>query len=328
MSEFRIHHPNCDLCGGQDFEPVAHRDRRKAPLRTVICRSCGLVRHWRVPTEEELSRFYGSEYRRAYHGEYQPSDRRIMRAWRKAERVHGGLKPHLNGVRRVFEIGAGTGCTVKYFERQGYEAAGIEPNQGFQEFAVSALRARIRQGTVQQCPPARNDLVLLIHVIEHLRSPREVLGMIRRLLANDGLLYVECPDLGANFTRRSKMFHFAHIHNFNAHTLSQLLGSCGFEIVSWISPGDEPNLCLLARAGTDTDVPQAGPSLKPDGYQEAIAALNRYNTLSYHLRRDYLMARARKLGAYAEERYAAHAFVTKLLASCREDTPVCFPAPV
>lgn len=327
MSAFRIHHPHCDLCDGQEFEPVAHRDRLGAPLRTVVCRNCGLVRHWRVPTEDELSQFYATQYRCTYHGEYQPSDRRIMRAWRKAERVHEGLKPHLNAVRRVFEVGAGTGCTVKYFERQGYEASGIEPNEGFQQFAVNALRANIQQGTVQQAPPASNDLVLLIHVIEHLRSPRDVLGKIRQMLSEDGLLYVECPDLGANFTRRSRMFHFAHIHNFNGHTLSQLLESCGFEIVRWISPGDEPNLCLLARGRKDEVFPPTtGPWPKPEGYQEAIGALKRYNWLSYHLRRDYLTARMRKLVTYAEERQAAHAFVDQLLTSCREDSPVCFPA--
>src|SRR5690606_23111303 len=135
VTAFRIHHPVCDLCGEHDFKLIAKCDRKGTPLRTVICRQCGLARHWRVPPESELLRFYKTDYRQTYHGEYLPSDRRVMRAWKKAGWIYETLASHLERVHRVFEVGAGVGCTVKYFQRQGFDASGIEPNEGFQHYA-------------------------------------------------------------------------------------------------------------------------------------------------------------------------------------------------
>jgi SAM-dependent methyltransferase len=326
MTEFRVHHPGCDLCGEQDFKIIASRDRLGGPLRTVICRHCGLVRHWRLPTDDELLQFYGTEYRRSYHGEYLPSDRRVMRAWKKAGKIFDTLAPYLTDIHRVFEVGAGVGCTVKYFQRQGFDASGVEPNEGFQHYAVKALRARVEQGAVLEYAPFPNELVLLVHVIEHLRSPREVLKHLQQFLTPSGLLYIECPDLGASFSRRSRMFHYAHIHNFTRTTLRDMVESCGYDVTSWLAPGDEPNLCLLATPSDVGAKEHAGArrEIMPhgNGFEESLSAVQRYNFLSYHLRSQYLTARAKKFASYAWERCRAKRFVSELLEDCQRDPPV------
>jgi 2-polyprenyl-3-methyl-5-hydroxy-6-metoxy-1,4-benzoquinol methylase len=304
-----IHHPPCDLCGSQNFEALARRDRRRRPLRTVVCRDCGLVRHWRVPSEEELAEFYGLRYRQDYHGEESPSPRRIMRAWQKGQRIFETVQAHLEPQSSVLEVGAGIGCTVKYFERQGFRAAGIEPHGGFQRYATRHLQASIEHSDVFSFQPATPfDTVLLVHVIEHFRSPRQALTAIRQFLRPDGQLYVECPDLAAHFRLREGMFHYAHIHNFTRATLGALAQSCGYDIVEWLPPGREPNLCVLLRAGRAP----AAPVLDPCGYSEALAAFERYNWLTYHARLDYLDHRLRKVAGYVWERVHAKRFVAQL----------------
>ena len=112
----------CDLCSGSKFEIIANKDRHGESLETAMCASCGLVRHAHVPSEEELHEFYSTTYREDYNGERSPGPRRIMRAWNNGERICKQITPFLKGESRVLEVGAGIGCTVKVFDRAGFDA--------------------------------------------------------------------------------------------------------------------------------------------------------------------------------------------------------------
>ncbi len=308
----------CDLCGGHQFHLISQFDRRGEPLDTGLCALCGLVAHWNLPSEAELNEFYAKRYRQSYHGEQTPSARRVMRAWKNGERIFRDLHPFLRGGESVLEIGAGIGCTVKVFERHGWPAAGIEPSSGFEEFSRTRLRANVRSGYLFDLPPiATNDLVLLVHVIEHLRSPREALERIHRLLKPGGRLYVECPNLGAPFATRARLFHFAHIHNFTPPTLTMLARRCGFVVEKQFSRPGDPNLQMLLRRSESRQI-----LIDSESCRYTLAALNRYNSLTYHARWNYLAPRAVKVGSYLWERVAAERFVRRLLQQCeREATP-------
>lgn len=302
----------CDLCDGIHFHLISQLDRRGKPLDTGICSRCGLVAHWNIPSEEQLNEFYATRYRDEYHGEHTPSPRRVMRAWRNGGRIYRQLVPFVKPTDDVFEVGAGIGCNVKWFERAGHAASGIEPNQGFLEFSRRQLRANVARGYLFDVPPQpRHDLVLLVHVIEHFRSPREALEHIHRLLTPQGRLYVECPNLGAPFTTRAKLFHFAHIHNFTPATLRMMAERSGFTLEREFSKPGDPNLQMMFRRAA------AGCfEVDHESCHKTLAALTRYSTLGYHLRWNYVVPRATKLFSYLYERVAAKRFVARLLAEC------------
>lgn len=307
----------CDLCDDTRFELIARHDRRGKDLLTSICTGCGLVAHAKIPSEAELQEFYATRYRREYHGETTPSARRVMRAWRTAQRIQRQLGPSLAPGSEVFDVGAGIGCAVKVFELTGHPASGIEPNLGFQEFSKNQLHARVAPGDLWNVPTEPvHDNVLLIHVIEHFRSPRQALRHIHQILKPGGQLYVECPNLGAPFTTRPKLFHFAHIHNFTPITLSMLARRCGFEVVRWFSPPDEPNLQVLLRRA-ESEVLE----VNPESYRATMAALDRFGPWSYHLRRRYLIPRIAKLFSYAVEYAIAERYVARILRRCADAEP-------
>ncbi len=303
----------CDLCGSRARAALSRKDRRGRPLRTVVCRECGLVRHWHVPTERQLSEFYARQYRQDYHGEETPSDRRVMRAWKNGERIYRLLAPHLAAGARVMEVGAGIGCTVKTFEQQGVAATGIEPHVGFQTYAQTQLRAQVTNESLFTHRTSRPyDVILLVHVIEHFRSPRLALQAIHQLLAPGGLLYLECPNLAAPFAAPGKLFHFAHIHNFTPTTLEGLATRCGYSTVTWLSPPRDPQLTLLVRK---EESPRQ-PAETVHGYAETREALARYNVWTYHARASYLRDRWHKVRGYLAERLWARSFVQQKLAQC------------
>lgn len=303
----------CDLCDGATFETIAQRDRRGQPLETVVCRDCGLVCHGRIPSDDELNHYYAHEYRRDYHGEFTPSARRVYRAWRNGQRLLRQLSPFLVAGQRVGEIGAGIGCTVKAFELAGYAASGIEPGLGFQQFAADKLHADVSCRRLFDLPPQPEyDALLLVHVIEHFRSPRQALDHLNRLLPIGGRLYVECPNLAAPFARRSRLFHFAHIHNFTPQTLAMLSSRCGFHVERQFSPAEDPNLQMLL-----TKVETRRPAIDAESYGETRAALQRASGWRYHLRRQYVWPRVVKLAGYLREHLMARREVERLLAQCQ-----------
>jgi len=305
---------SCDLCAGDSFETIATLDRDGAELETVICTTCGLVSHAHVPSAADLAAFYAREYREAYHGECMPSARRVVRAWHNGGRILGRLGPLLAPGAAVFEIGAGIGCTVKRFELAGFDAHGIEPHDGFQQFSRERLRARVGHATIEDVPLDRSlDAVLLVHVIEHFGSPRAALRRIHGMLRAGGMLYVECPNLGAPFTVRHRLFHRAHTYNFTASTLRMLATSCGFETVrSFLDPRD----ATLEFAFRKT-VP-ARLTVDPDACEATLAAIAAATPLRHHLRPRYLASRTRQLLRYLHEHLTADAQLEAILDACRE----------
>ena len=304
----------CDLCAGTEFEQIGTRDRHRQPLETVICKSCGLVAHGQIPSDEALARYYATEYRQSYHGEMTPSDRRVMRAWNNGERIFSQLQPHIEPDTEVFEVGAGIGCTVKVFELNGHASRGIEPGEGFQIYSQQQLLTNVVRGDLFEQPRDKShELILLVHVIEHFNSPRKALEYIRGMLSDDGLFYVECPNIAAPFARRSKMFHYAHIHNFTPSSLKMLAESCGFQLVQQFGTQEDPNLQMLFSCSDSTEL-----TIDPDNYRETMQVINAATPLKYHLRPYYFTSRVKKVASYLKEHLSARQFVADVIQECQK----------
>lgn len=304
----------CDLCSGTKFERIGDRDRHGNQLESVICKACGLVAHGQIPNDEELARYYATEYRQSYHGELTPSDRRVMRAWKNGERIFKQLQPCIKSNAEVFEVGAGIGCTVKVFETNGHRASGIEPGEGFQNYSQQTLLADVVRGDLFEQPRDHSrELVLLVHVIEHFNSPRRALEYIRSMLSDTGQFYVECPNIAAPFARRSKMFHYAHIHNFTPSSLKMLAESCGFKLEQQFGSKEDPNLQMLFSCSE-----KSKPIIDPTNYQQTMRVINEATPLRYHLRPYYFSSRFTKVASYLKEHLTAKQFVADVIQQCQQ----------
>lgn len=305
---------HCDLCGGSTFEKISDRDRHGEVLHSGVCSSCGLVAHMPAPSEEEVASYYAEQYRRDYHGESTPSSRRIMRAWKNGERILKQLFSRLDKEAKVFEIGAGIGCTVKAFELQGFDASGIEPNKDFNAFTREQLKASVENSNLYDLPAEpRYDVILLIHVIEHFSSPTRALKHIHSLINEDGYFYVECPNIAAPFATFNRLFHYAHIYNFTPATLIALANKCGFELISQFTADDHPDIQMLFRR-----IDNGRLEISSSEADRSKQAIHRYNMLTYHLRPAYIGRRIAKLFSYLMEYLLAGTFVKGLLKHCKK----------
>lgn len=128
------------------------------------------------------------------------------------QRAFFGLTDELiprTGDRRALEIGCGAGDLLSLLVRAGWpEVEGVEFDP------VAAQRARARSGRPvlvtpfpeQALPAGAFDLVVLVHVFEHLPAPRAGLARLRELVSPRGRVVIIGPNpegLGARLFRES-----------------------------------------------------------------------------------------------------------------------------
>ncbi len=277
---------------------------------TVHCSRCGLISHEQIPTDAELTRYYGETYRTDYHGEFTPSAFRILRAWESGQWLLGQLQPYLRPNDRVLEIGAGIGCNVKVLEQAGFRSEGIEPHVGFQGFAERTLRAKVRRQALEDLNREPTyHFIILAHVIEHLNRPLAALCHIHDLLLPGGRLYLECPNVMAPHATPGRLFHYAHIYNFTPSTLRQMAEQAGLRLIEQPSTTACRVIRLLLERPT-RPVPLPSPRYEPG---HSLEGIRRYNVFRYHLRPSYLRERIARDGRFFRQRITARTRLPALL---------------
>ena len=216
----------CVLCGSLTF-----RTLETAPVHLVVCKTCALVFF--------LDAKPAAYYEQLYKVEYGYSPPKKMAKWRNrrdreyvqwvTRRVAAQASP------RLLEIGCNRGDLLVLFQNAGFEVFGIEPNVKASQYASQYLRL----GNIENCslkdagsPANFFDAIIAVHTFEHLLDPLGSLGKIRKMLKDDGTLFLEVPDAFAlcGVYRAGVAPSPYHLYVYSAVTLKRLLNQCGFEV--------------------------------------------------------------------------------------------------
>lgn len=222
----------CNLCGNETAEKIGAADRDGQPLRTVLCQSCGLVWTDPRPNSEQTRKFYAEEYRLQYKSTYVPKRKHVyretLRAIARFQEVRSLLQPEM----KLLDVGCGGGFFPYVARTQGFDAQGIEPNQGFAEYASETFDVPTTNAFFQDVdiPEESFDLITLNHVLEHVEDPCATLGQLRKWLKTDGFLVVEVPNIEATYHAPRNLFHVGHLYNFNPANLEYLGEKAGLAI--------------------------------------------------------------------------------------------------
>jgi SAM-dependent methyltransferase len=293
----------CNLCGASDVDVIGNRDRDGHPLRTTICRRCGLIWSNPRPGGEEIRRYYSREYRLDYKGRSTPSLRHIARSGRGAlNRVHG-LAPYLTKGDRILDAGAGGGEVVYVLRRLGFEAMGLEPDEQYARHARESLGVPVETGFVQDVsfPDGTFNVITMYHALEHVEDPSAILSRLRSWLVEHGVLLVEVPNVEARCLAPGHRFHFAHFYNFSRVTLEALGRKSGFEPLDTATSPDGGNLIAVFRAVPGRRPPEVDPA-----NSARVAAVVRHHTkMKYYCSRHPYCGPLGRLRTYIADRRAA-----------------------
>jgi 2-polyprenyl-3-methyl-5-hydroxy-6-metoxy-1,4-benzoquinol methylase len=266
----------CNLCGASDYDVVGTADREGQPLRTVMCRRCGLVWINPRPSIADMDAYYATEYRADYTGTRTPPLRKIVRGMLGAIDRRRSLRPLLGETaahhrvaydsppqkaphepRKVLDVGCGAGEFVYLLRREGIDASGIEPGREYADFARQVLRVPIQTATVQTAvvSPDSQDLVTMFHALEHVPDPKAVLATVRGWLKKGAMAVVEVPNVESTVQAPAHRFHYAHLHHFTGATLGALGEAAGLRLVRTYYSADGGNVTCVFRRQTDQPHP-------------------------------------------------------------------------
>lgn len=271
----------CNFCGTPTPETVlADRMIRSLPenqsfggkLKIVECSQCGLRYLNPTPDVRDLHHIYSYDV-------YEDSTNNnpvLM------EHFFDKLRRHSPGLKKVLEIGCGTGDFLAWLQSKGLEVSGVE-------FAESANRVKydgpLFVGRMEDInlEDASYDAILLLNVIEHLSDPQVVLRKIRRALKPGGILLLRHPNsdlfffrpywlavevpkyivhrVQARTGRRTRFtiagFQNQHLFYFHRKATASLLNNVGFDVVDF-STSDPYNRLRIKKSLARGNLIEAG----------------------------------------------------------------------
>jgi SAM-dependent methyltransferase len=224
----------CNVCGADRCRELFAVEGVASPV--VACLGCGVARFEPMPSQEEIATFYPPAYYGALGTKFRPLIEWAVRlvGSRRARFLARGLAPGS----RVLDVGCGRGVLLRELADRGFSAHGFEVSaeavRGVDPRAETRVAARLADADY---PEASFDQVILWHVLEHVRQPRETLEEVRRLLRPAGRVVVAVPNFASWQARWAgpDWFHLdppRHLYHFPASSLEGLLARSGFRVDS------------------------------------------------------------------------------------------------
>ena len=135
----------------------------------------------------------------------------------------------------LVEIGSSTGSLLETFRSDGWRILGVEPDRNAARYATTKLGIETINSILERAgiPDHSADVVLLLHVIEHVPDPVATLREIYRILKPGGHLIIETPRYDTLMfkllgRRERSLSCDGHIFFFTTDTLRQTYKKAGF----------------------------------------------------------------------------------------------------
>lgn len=239
----------CKLCGSAHYY-LLHESAKKEsapkkagytiseselekPDKVVRCLSCRLV--YAVQKESILE--IVQDYEQMVDLEYLKEE--------KGRRAQGRLIldqiAHHKKRGRMLEIGCGPGFFLDEAKKAGWEVEGLDLSAWAKEHAEKNYKIPVRLGDLKAAhyPDRTFDVIVMNDVLEHLEDPKDSLGEIRRILKNDGIIYISTPDINSFLSRALKARWWGinkyHLFYFSRQTLETCFKIVGFKTAHYYS---------------------------------------------------------------------------------------------
>jgi 2-polyprenyl-3-methyl-5-hydroxy-6-metoxy-1,4-benzoquinol methylase len=170
---------------------------------------------------------------------------------------------------QVLEIGCHTGYFSYWLKRKKCEVVGVDifgpcldiANQ----YLIKSIKGNIEDDlTYYEIEKSKYDVILFMHVLEHLVNPHELLKRFKNLLKQDGKIIICLPNISnwnsrvsiikGNFNyTESGLMDKTHLRFFNYNTSIEMIEDTGYKVVSYHGTSKVhfqiiPNLTLIWRA--------------------------------------------------------------------------------
>ncbi|MEZ6127185.1 MAG: class I SAM-dependent methyltransferase [Planctomycetaceae bacterium] len=220
----------CIVCHGTSARPYL---RTAGGWTIVVCSTCGLGWMHPSPASDDIRGFYPTTYYGNTGAKFSPWIEWLVRVT-AARRVRFLIR-QLPPAARILDVGCGRGTLLSAFADRGFEACGFELSAEAAEFADPRARIQIGTELADAAYPAEHfDMVILWHVLEHLKHPDRTIMEIHRILKPGGRLILAVPNFSSWQAKWAgeNWFHLdlpRHLFHFPLSGLRRMVEDRGFE---------------------------------------------------------------------------------------------------
>ncbi|MBI4489875.1 MAG: methyltransferase domain-containing protein [Deltaproteobacteria bacterium] len=224
---------NCNVCGSNSTRPFL----LPTPYDLVECTSCGF-RYMNPIIDPQKTTILTQGISRL-RSEVIKDPQWVTRHERMTQQVREILRLRDKGA--FLDVGCGLGRHLRLAKKHFERAEGIELCKVSLEYCRAAgLQVYGDPLETLNLTAASYDVVLMNQVIEHLSDPRTTCQEVWRVLKPSGIFYLDTPNFASLAMRLFREHNriisgSSHISLFSVETLSRLLRSLGFEIVSTVT---------------------------------------------------------------------------------------------
>jgi SAM-dependent methyltransferase len=240
MSQSKTPIRACPVCVATSVSPVRYQRfilAENHPLangyEVVCCDRCGFIYADSGVTQKDYDRFYESlskyeDKKIGTGGGETTSD--ANRLDETAACIAGVTA---DPKARILDIGCANGGLLLRLKNLGFaNVCGFDLPQGCVDH-TRKLGIEAHIGSVTQHPPeaGKFDVIILSHVMEHLRDVREAIQGVEKLLREKGRIYIEVPDAAeyaSHVVAPFQDFNTEHINHFSMQGMQNLMGQLGF----------------------------------------------------------------------------------------------------
>lgn len=233
----------CDICrvADEQFVSEAKSLYSEERFRIVRCRHCSLV--YVNPRQDEAAKLaqLASLATMGDIEEHQTRDGDVYR------QILAEIGRH-RGTGSLLDVGSATGGLLREAREAGWDVTGVEPAKQLAEFSAKTHGLRVYPGTLEEArfPDASFDVIVMVHVIEHVYHPSRTVAEVFRILKPGGLFLSLTPDFHRYAVRAvqrvgllkdfDRLDPTAHPYYFTPKTHATLVKRQGFRVVRCGSP--------------------------------------------------------------------------------------------
>jgi len=240
----------CNLCGSDDYDVIFEADYAQV-ARIVKCKKCSLiyanpraqlVDHANYEQWEPIGLLDGVTNDKDHPYRWRVEKESLqVRDYSNTRATLAKLYPKRG---HIVEVGSSLGYLLKSFQNEGWTVQGIDPWREVMSHTRNVQGFETIPATLEEAglPDACADVVIMLHVIEHVPDPSATLREIYRILKPGGHLVIETPRYD---TVTFKMFgcrersvrQDGHIYFFTTKTLRETYEKVGFSEVETVFVG-------------------------------------------------------------------------------------------
>lgn len=215
-------------------------------LYWVICKNCGFVYRNKVLNHKETDILYSKYHENIldkispdqYFNDIVSLPKSKSENFKKIEWLSKKIKKNFSNKKKlnVLDIGCGGGTLLFSVKNKinTNKICGVELNPIYAKLAKKKLKANILNKEYKSgLFGFQFDLLINAKVLEHIADPLPFLCEIENDLTEEGLLFIEVPDISDmyNLAPDHERFRIVHIHFYSENTLTALLEKASLLVV-------------------------------------------------------------------------------------------------